>query len=582
MIIVTMAAEGPSLLLIEAAATAICMAGALFIPRGPLSGWKRVGLALKSLSRKRSLCIGLVGISALMLRLMILPFSPVPKPFSPPDFSFLLAADTFASGRLTNPVHPMWPHFESLHITVTPTYMSMYFPAQGMVLAAGKVIAGNAWFGLLAINALMCAALCWMLQAWLPPEWALLGASLAVLRIALFSYWIDSYTGGSVGALGGALVMGALPRIWRNFRSRDFFWLALGAGILALSRPYEGLLLCVPAFAVLGWKIRQADHPAVSAIFCRSVPGLLLLIGTLVFMGYYNHRVFGSVFTLPYTVNREMYASAPHFLWQKVRHEPVYRHKEMREFYSKFELASFLEARTWAGFARATILKIVAAQLFFLGTVLLVPMTMLPFAIRDKRIRILVVIAAIFACGLAAETWLLPHYMAPLTAVLYVILLQCMRHMRIWRIDGRRIGVFMVRAIPAICVLLCIVRLYALPLNLALSGVGRAWPGSRPFGMERDRVLSDLENQPGKHLAIVRYAPDHDFFVEWVWNSADIDGSKVVWSRDMCADENAEIIRYFPNRKVWLVEPDVVPPKVSRYVQGVDSGQNCSPGTPPG
>ena len=57
-----------------------------------------------------------------------------------------------------------------------PTYMSMYFPAQGLVLAAGKVLTGHPWFGILVVTALMCLAICWMLQAWLPPTWALLVA----------------------------------------------------------------------------------------------------------------------------------------------------------------------------------------------------------------------------------------------------------------------------------------------------------------------------------------------------------------------------------------------------------------------
>ena len=211
--------------------------------------------------------------TAILLRLAILPVCPVPNPFVPDDFSFLLAADTFASGRLANPTPAMWVHFETMHVSMQPTYMSMYFPAQGLILAAAKLLTGHPWYGLLAMSALMCAAICWMLQAWLPPTWALLGGLLAVLHIGLFSYWINTYTGaGTIAALGGALVLGALPRFLKLLGLRYSLLMALGIVLLATTRPYEGFLLCLPVAAVLAHALFIAKRRPPAAALLRITP----------------------------------------------------------------------------------------------------------------------------------------------------------------------------------------------------------------------------------------------------------------------------------------------------------------------
>jgi len=58
-----------------------------------------------------------------------------------------------------------------------------------------------------------------MLQAWLPPPWALLGAALAVLRLGILSYWMNGYWSASIVALAGALVLGAWPRLRKHLSS---------------------------------------------------------------------------------------------------------------------------------------------------------------------------------------------------------------------------------------------------------------------------------------------------------------------------------------------------------------------------
>ncbi len=310
--------HGPSFLLIEGGLTAIAVAVAFCWPRLGSGCFSRIERAFGQLARRKGLSVLAVGLTAFLLRLAILPLSPIPHPFIHDDFSFLLAANTFASGRLTNPTPAMWTHFESFHITMKPTYMSMYFPAQGLVLAAGKVLTGHAWYGLLCVTALMCAAICWMLQAWLPPTWALLGGMLAVLRLGLFSYWIDTYSGaGSIAALGGALVLGALPRIKRAPRFRYSFLMAVGIVLLATSRPYEGMLLCLPvAFVLSRWLVFGKNRPAMGVLLRLAAIPLALIVAAGAWMGYYNDRAFGSPLTPPYAVNRATYAVAQYYVWQ--------------------------------------------------------------------------------------------------------------------------------------------------------------------------------------------------------------------------------------------------------------------------
>ncbi len=92
-----------------------------------------------------------------------------------------------------------------------------------------------------------------------------------------------------------------------------------------------------------------------------------------------------------------------------------------------------------------------------------------------------------------------------------------------------------------------------------------SWYGPLDFGMQRNQIEAKLERLPGKHLAIVRYSPNHTLLNEWVYNAPDIDRSKVIWAREMDAADNLELIRYYQGRQVWLVEPDAQPVEVSPY-----------------
>jgi hypothetical protein len=560
-------------MLIEAGFTAIALALAFAMPRLGGRWFSRIERSFAALARRKHLSVVLVGATAFLLRLAILPICPIPLPFVQDDFSFLLAANTFALGRLANPTPALWQHFESIQITMQPTYVSMYFPAQGLILAAGKVLFGHPWFGLLIVTSLMCAALCWMLQAWLPPAWALLGGVIAILRLGLFSYWINTYSGGgSIAALGGALVLGSLPRFTRSPRLRYSVLMAFGFIILALSRPFEGFILCFPVgFFLARWAFTGKHRPSFALIFRRTALPLALIAAALAWLGYYDQRAFGNPLTLPYSVDRAQYAVAPYWIWQSPRPEPVYRHKAIRDFYVNIELGYANRLHTASGFFSETFLaKPLRALLFFAGIALLPPLIMARRVYRDRRTRFLLVCAGLVVACVLFETWLIPHYLAAVTPAFYAIGLQMMRHLRQWKPSGQPVGLAILRFTVVSCLALAAVRLAAAPLHIELApwpGASWAstWYGPGRLGATRASIERQLDQTPGNQLVMVRYSPSHNPLDEWVYNGPNIDNSKVIYAREMDSASNAELLRHYADRKAWLLQPDTVPPSLSPY-----------------
>jgi hypothetical protein len=145
-----------------------------------------------------------------------------------------------------------------------------------------------------------------------------------------------------------------------------------------------------------------------------------------------------------------------------------------------------------------------------------------------------------------------------------------MRHLRVWKPGGQPVGTALVRIAVGVCLVMAALRLEAETLHLELArwpgpASASTWYGPGQLGQPRARVEAMLDRLPGQPLVIVRYSPQYSPLDEWVYNAPDIDHSKIIWARDMDTASNKELLDYYKDRTVWLVQPDIDPVSLSAY-----------------
>ena len=508
----------------------------------------------RRISLRRTIAVLGTALLVVVLRFSVWPLMPMPVPHNHDEFSYLLAADTFTHGRLANPPHPMWVYLDTFHVNQFPTYASKYPPAQGLVLALGQLL-GRPWIGVLLSVACLCAAITWALQGWVPRKWALLGGILAATEFGAANYWIDSYFGGAVAGVGGALVIGAFPRVLRSQRVRDALLLALGVGILANSRPYEGLIFSIPVVAALAWRLFRSVKPGARIVLLRvALPMASVLVFAGGLIGYYNWRVTGNPMLMPYVVNDRAYRLSA-FDWQKIQPQS-YLNPQFDAFYNNPRtgepLAGF--SSMWSGILITMPGKLLRFQDFYLT-----PELGIPFAIallclfNNKKARFCFLVCALGMAGMLVTLWFNAHYAAPFTATLFVLVVFGLRRLRVWQVDGKPVGLGLVRALVVFHVLLLLASVAAQTFVLRRNHD----PWDR--GRARARIQAKLESTPGQHLVLVRYSTEHNPNQEWVYNGADIDHAKVVCAREIPGRSNQPLLDYFHGHNFWLVDADINP-----------------------
>jgi hypothetical protein len=531
---------------------------AAFWAARPARALGRLARPFVRLARRRWLAVVVVGLAAMVGSVVTTLAHGWPEPDMQDEYSYLLMADTFAHGRLTNPPHPLWQHFETFQIIQQPTYASKYPPAQGVALVAGLLLTGQPIVGVWLSLGLACAAICWMLQAWLPPRWALFGATLMAVRLVfsrnmigdgdmMWGYWSRSYCGGAMAALGGALLFGALRRLIRRPRAMYAVVLGLGLALLANSRPFEGLIVSLPAVVVLLVSLFGRNRPPLTIGLGRVVlPLAAVLAVTAAMMAFYNFRVTGDPLRLPYQVHEATYAANPLFVWQPLGPPPPSRHPVIANFWTGWVRDLYRAHQSLSGFLVLGVVKVVQIAFFYLGLWLLLAVLGLRPALRDRWTRF-----ALLTCGLLLVMLLqlycyTPHYAAPMACLLAFLAVQGLRQVRQWQWAGRSAGRVLVRGLAL-----------AYPVLAVLSMVADAGTPASATHVQRTALLAKLRQSGEQHLVVVRYlrpAPHGRGHEDWVFNEADIDAAPVVWAREMNPDDDRRLLAYYPNRRAWLLE----------------------------
>jgi hypothetical protein len=521
----------------------------------PLPAWQ----AWVKLAHRRKTAVAVVFFSALAIRAALLPLLPVPHPVVTDEFSQLLLADTLSHGRLSNPTHPMWTHFESIHIIQKPTYNSDYFPGPAAILALG-MLAGHPWIAVWLLCAATCAALCWMLQAWVPPAWALFGAMLAVLRFDIASYWINSYYGGCLAALGGALLLGACPRFLK--KPSLSLSLVLAAGLIAIgyTRPFEGLGVSVPVVIALAIAFRKRLR-----IYWMCVPAAALVLAAVAGLLLYSKAVTGDPLRTPYAANQAAYGWPLGLPWFQARDVKL-QHVELQRYYD-YEREAHDRNSSLFGELKHSTLKAQTLWRFYFGPALSIPLLMLPAVWRSRRLRLLFLTAGCTIVLTLMQFVSLPHYAAPAAAAILAVLVECMRRLHRVRRNGRPVGLQLVLAAPLIMITILAVRIglekFHLPFTQAVNF--ESWCCVQPGNQNKARVLETLDKLGGKHLVIVKQKDNPNDFLQWIYNAADIDASQVVWARDLGPEQDRALVRYFHDRRAWLVDPNPQPARLTPF-----------------
>jgi len=464
-----------------------------------------------------------------------------PLPNEQDERNHLLVADTLRHGRLANPSHPMWRQLEDPIAIHYPVYASKYPIGNGLLLVFGEIVFGLPIAGIWIASAAAAAAMVWAARAWLTPSWSLL-AGLAFALHPTFTDWNTAYQRGSLPAFAAALLLGAAARLCRRPSSRLMAIAATALMILAISRPFEGL---VYAIGVGLFVVIRAPRK-IALLARKSAIAIPIVAAGFTLIAMHNRAVTGSVFEHPHLLHDRQYERAPNFVWQPPYPPKTYRSEELRGLFAGSYWSFYQRLTAPGGWWRVGIVEkfLTMGEIAFpppssrgvIGSAYALqfaPLVVLPWSLRRRRTRLLLLI--LLSAAIAPLLFVQPvlgQYIAPATAaatILYVLLAREL----VARFPAR--GAMIVFATIAFC----------LPFAIQ-SAIEVARKPQPAIESNRRAIVAQLERVPGKDLILV---PPNIF--NCVYNAADVDAAPVVWARQLGPGSDAELLHYFRDRHPW-------------------------------
>ena len=481
---------------------------------------------------------------------------PLPKKHD--EFSYLLAADTFSKGRLTNPTHPQWRFFESFHIIHKPSYQSKYPPGQGIQLAVGMAL-GHPIHGVWLTLCLWAMALFWMLQGGgITRHWAFFASLIGIAKFGIFSYFGHSYWGGSLFGFAGTLVFGAtLYALHDQISISNMIIMGLGLLIIINTRPFEGMIFCLIPMIFFIIKLFKGEHLAQKRkVFVSSI--VIFFIGMGVFFhAYYNKQVTGHWLLMPYAVYQSEYMpSYPKFVFEKAGEIKKTRYQEFDILQSLHtNINNPLTAKKYLLNLTKNIGKILAIFFpsFWLVAAFFSFTAFLSIRKVDRRFAwsTLCAMFAVLFLSVSANRAMWLHYFAAWLPVAVYILADGV-------VQSKRVFDYKNKILKNLLVIMIIVQLLG-PFILTLSSntgyKTRSFSNFQYFRDQIEQKLTDMTRESGiKHVVMVKYVKGHNVHEEWVYNGADIDSQNVVWARWISHEKNKPLVKYYDDRKKWLLE----------------------------